>query len=143
MRAMKSGAGSFAICKEYVAAHPQARNIGQVYSVINDLESKRISLDFPEQSLSGRAIKVSVSGTNIYAPYILAVPCAVTDNSQGVKYSRLRSVGAAAASLRVNLAGQAPDECEAEVDFPAPHSRMLCVGGLLIEISTRYLRCQG
>ena len=108
-----------AICKEYVAAHPQARNIGQVYSVINDLESKRISLDFPEQSLSGRAIKVSVSGTNIYAPYILAVPCAVTDNSQGVKYSRLRSVGAAAASLRVNLAGQAPDECEAEVDFPA------------------------
>ncbi len=36
-----------AICKEYVAAH-QARNIGQVYSVINDLESKRISLDFPE-----------------------------------------------------------------------------------------------
>ncbi len=65
MRAMKSGAGSFAICKEYVAAHPQARNIGQVYSVINDLESKRISLDFPEQSLSGRAIKVRVCQAQI------------------------------------------------------------------------------
>ena len=106
MRAMKSGAGSLPSARN-MSRHPQARNIGQVYSVINDLESKRISLDFPERSLSGRAIKVSVSGTNIYAPYILAVPCAVTDNSQGVKYSRLRSVGAAA-SLRVNLAGQAP-----------------------------------
>ena len=108
-----------AICRDYVEAHPQAKNIGYVKSVICDLESKRISLNFPDQSLPGRQIKVKVSGANVYAPYILAVPCVAPDYRRGVRFSKLRVVPKAAASLRVDLAGNTPDESKTEVEFPA------------------------
>ena len=108
-----------AICRDYVEAHPQAKNIGYVRSVICDLEAKRISLNFPDQSLPGLPIKVKVSGANVYAPYILAVPCVASDYRRGVRFSKLRAVPKAAASLRVDLAGQTPDESKTEVEFPA------------------------
>lgn len=99
----------FEMLTDYKKRFPDAYGIGDIESMIMQLSTPEVSVSFGSQLLPGRENKVTVTGKNLYTPYVLVFKLKGKDSDRGWTYSDVLSGGTLVQSIPVNAPGATPD----------------------------------